>query len=245
MSKSPEAFRTISEVADWLGVQAHVLRFWESKFTQVKPVKRAGGRRYYRPGDMQLLGGIRTLLYDEGMTIKGVQKLLREQGIAAIASLSQPLGDGMDTPPPSHDGATVLPFAAARVPEKPADSTADSTTAGGAAEPDSTAVEDTGTDHDDHADPGDHDDHATPPASQASFDLDGSEPSEPSGQTEPVPDVVDAPDPPPMAEIPYVPGPLVHLAGLERVNADQAQELAALERDLRAWAERVTARHHG
>ncbi len=58
MSKSPDAFRTISEVADWLGIQAHVLRFWESKFTQVKPIKRAGGRRYYRPADMLLLGGI-------------------------------------------------------------------------------------------------------------------------------------------------------------------------------------------
>ena len=61
MSKSPDAFRTISEVADWLGVQAHVLRFWESRFTQVKPVKRAGGRRYYRPNDMRLLGGIKKL----------------------------------------------------------------------------------------------------------------------------------------------------------------------------------------
>ena len=74
MGKSAEAFRTISEVADWLGVPAHVLRFWESKFTQVKPVKRAGGRRYYRPADMRLLGGIRKLLHDDGMTIKGVQK---------------------------------------------------------------------------------------------------------------------------------------------------------------------------
>ncbi|MGD1882589.1 MAG: MerR family transcriptional regulator [Paracoccaceae bacterium] len=93
MSKSPEAFRTISEVADWLGVQAHVLRFWESKFTQVKPVKRAGGRRYYRPADMLLLGGIRKLLHDDGLTIKGVQKLLREEGVAHVADLSRPLDD--------------------------------------------------------------------------------------------------------------------------------------------------------
>ena len=71
MSKSPDAFRTISEVADWLDVQAHVLRFWESKFTQVKPVKRAGGRRYYRPADMQLLGGIRKLLHDDGIVDQG------------------------------------------------------------------------------------------------------------------------------------------------------------------------------
>lgn len=91
MSKSPDAFRTISEVAEWLGVQAHVLRFWESKFTQVKPVKRAGGRRYYRPTDMLLLGGIKRLLHDDGMTIKGVQKLLREKGTAEVAAMSQPI----------------------------------------------------------------------------------------------------------------------------------------------------------
>ncbi|MEO0389626.1 MAG: MerR family transcriptional regulator [Pseudomonadota bacterium] len=94
MSKGADAFRTISEVADWLGVQTHVLRFWESKFTQIKPVKRAGGRRYYRPADMLLLGGVRKLLHDDGMTIKGVQKILREQGIAAVSDLSPPLQDG-------------------------------------------------------------------------------------------------------------------------------------------------------
>ena len=93
MPKSPDAFRTISEVAEWLGVQAHVLRFWESKFSQVKPIKRAGGRRYYRPTDMLLLGGIKKLLHDDGMTIKGAQKLLREKGNAFVADLSQPLDD--------------------------------------------------------------------------------------------------------------------------------------------------------
>ncbi|MEM9576184.1 MAG: MerR family transcriptional regulator [Pseudomonadota bacterium] len=93
MAKSPDAFRTISEVADWLGLQAHVLRFWESKFAQVKPVKRAGGRRYYRPADMLLLGGIKKLLHDDGMTIKGTQKLLREKGVSFVADLSQPLDD--------------------------------------------------------------------------------------------------------------------------------------------------------
>ncbi|MCW8842833.1 MAG: MerR family transcriptional regulator [Rhodobacteraceae bacterium] len=93
MGKSPDAFRTISEVADWLDTQAHVLRFWESKFTQVKPVKRAGGRRYYRPADMLLLGGIKKLLHDDGMTIKGAQKLLREKGIKYVATLSPPLVD--------------------------------------------------------------------------------------------------------------------------------------------------------
>ncbi|MEM1074430.1 MAG: MerR family transcriptional regulator [Pseudomonadota bacterium] len=93
MVKSPDAFRTISEVADWLGVQAHVLRFWESKFSQVKPIKRAGGRRYYRPSDMLLIGGIKKLLHEDGMTIKGAQKLLRENGVAYVADMSQPLDD--------------------------------------------------------------------------------------------------------------------------------------------------------
>ncbi|WP_299660991.1 MerR family transcriptional regulator [uncultured Ruegeria sp.] len=109
MSKSPDAFRTISEVADWLGVQAHVLRFWESKFTQVKPVKRAGGRRYYRPNDMRLLGGIKKLLHEDGTTIKGVQRILREQGVAHVASLSPNLDE--KTPAPQEDD-TVVPFTA-------------------------------------------------------------------------------------------------------------------------------------
>lgn len=88
MAKSADAFRTISEVAEWLDVPAHVLRFWESKFNQIKPVKRAGGRRYYRPSDMSLIGGIKVLLHDDGMTIKGVQKVLREQGVRHVSSLS-------------------------------------------------------------------------------------------------------------------------------------------------------------
>jgi DNA-binding transcriptional MerR regulator len=93
MAKSADAFRTISEVADWLETPAHVLRFWESKFSQVKPVKRAGGRRYYRPADMKLLGGIKQLLHEDGLTIKGVQKILREQGVKHVAGLSQPLDE--------------------------------------------------------------------------------------------------------------------------------------------------------
>jgi len=97
MAKSADAFRTISEVAEWLDTPAHVLRFWESKFTQVKPVKRAGGRRYYRPQDMRLLGGIKKLLHDDGMTIKGVQKLLRENGVKHVSSLSPPLAGEEDT----------------------------------------------------------------------------------------------------------------------------------------------------
>lgn len=97
MAKSADAFRTISEVADWLETPAHVLRFWESKFSQVKPVKRAGGRRYYRPADMELLGGIKKLLHDDGMTIKGVQKVLREQGVKHVTALSPPLEPGLES----------------------------------------------------------------------------------------------------------------------------------------------------
>ncbi|MDH3263423.1 MAG: MerR family transcriptional regulator [Paracoccaceae bacterium] len=91
--KSPDAFRTISEVAEWLDTPAHVLRFWESRFPQVKPVKRAGGRRYYRPSDMALLGGIKKLLHEDGLTIRGVQKLLRSEGVRRVAALSPPLDD--------------------------------------------------------------------------------------------------------------------------------------------------------
>jgi DNA-binding transcriptional MerR regulator len=88
-SKSPEAFRTISEVAVDLDVPQHVLRFWESRFAQVRPTKRAGGRRYYRPEDVDLLRGIRALLYSEGYTIKGVQKLLRERGLRFVAQVGR------------------------------------------------------------------------------------------------------------------------------------------------------------
>lgn len=80
MSKNVDAFRTISEVADELGLPQHVLRFWETRFNQIKPMKRGGGRRYYRPDDIDLLKGIKVLLYDEGYTIRGVQRLLKEQG---------------------------------------------------------------------------------------------------------------------------------------------------------------------
>ncbi|MDB4196796.1 MerR family transcriptional regulator [Ascidiaceihabitans sp.] len=114
MTKSADAFRTISEVADWLGVQTHVLRFWESKFTQVKPVKRAGGRRYYRPADIQLLVGIQKLLHQDGFTIKGVQKILREKGMAHVSALSPPVDAGEVEPmviePEAAITATILPL---------------------------------------------------------------------------------------------------------------------------------------
>ncbi|MFZ3035337.1 MAG: MerR family transcriptional regulator [Parvibaculum sp.] len=85
IQKSPDAFRTISEVATELDVPQHVLRFWESKFTQIRPLKRGGGRRYYRPEDVDLLRGVRTLLYNDGYTIKGVQKVFREQGVKFVS----------------------------------------------------------------------------------------------------------------------------------------------------------------
>ena len=87
MDKSPDAFRTISEVAEFLDTPAHVLRFWESRFPQIKPVKRAGGRRYYRPTDIALLTGIKRLLHDEGLTIRGVQKILRDDGVREVGGL--------------------------------------------------------------------------------------------------------------------------------------------------------------
>ena len=87
--KSAEAFRTISEVAVELDVPQHVLRFWESRFVQIRPVKRAGGRRYYRPEDVDLLKGIRALLYSDGFTIKGVQKVLKERGLRHVAEVGR------------------------------------------------------------------------------------------------------------------------------------------------------------
>jgi DNA-binding transcriptional MerR regulator len=90
LDKAPDAFRTISEVADELDVPQHVLRFWESRFPQIRPMKRAGGRRYYRPEDVDLLRGIRHLLYGEGYTIRGVQRILREQGPRFVQSVWQP-----------------------------------------------------------------------------------------------------------------------------------------------------------
>src|SRR5215216_6253857 len=87
LDKAPDAFRTISEVADDLDIPQHVLRFWETRFTQIKPMKRSGGRRYYRPDDVDLLRGIRRLLYGEGYTIRGVQRILKEHGIKSVQAL--------------------------------------------------------------------------------------------------------------------------------------------------------------
>jgi DNA-binding transcriptional MerR regulator len=110
MAKAKGAFRTISEVAEWLDTPTHVLRFWETKFSQIKPVKGAGGRRYYRPADMELLCGIKKLLHKDGLTIKGTQKLLREKGVKHVTTLgasmtqanSAPVA-GSETPKPILD----------------------------------------------------------------------------------------------------------------------------------------------
>lgn len=114
MDKSPEAFRTISEVAEALKVPPHVLRFWETRFAQVKPVKRGGGRRYYRPEDVRLLRGIRGLLYDDGMTIKGVQKILRERGVRHVIGLGVSDDAGAETVEPETFADAAPPPAAAR-----------------------------------------------------------------------------------------------------------------------------------
>jgi DNA-binding transcriptional MerR regulator len=91
MEKSPDAYRTIREVADSLDLPQHVLRFWETRFPQIRPLKRAGGRRYYRPDDIERLRLIKRLLYEEGYTIKGVQKLFKEQGVQALSTVALPL----------------------------------------------------------------------------------------------------------------------------------------------------------
>ncbi len=114
-SKAPEAYRTISEVADALDVPQHVLRFWETKFTQVKPLKRAGGRRYYRPDDVVLLQGIRHLLYGEGYTLRGVQRILREKGVRSVKAIGGTV-TGEAVGEPSPEGEAVR---AERVPAGP------------------------------------------------------------------------------------------------------------------------------
>tara|TARA_R110000868_G_scaffold57930_4_gene178701 strand:+ start:7986 stop:8432 length:447 start_codon:yes stop_codon:yes gene_type:complete len=115
--KSPGAFRTISEAADELDVPAHVLRFWESKFPQISPLKRAGGRRFYRPEDLALLRGIKRLLYEDGFTIKGARKFIAEQGVAALLN---PGEGGMTREPVAVDSADrEVPVSSSPVPRAP------------------------------------------------------------------------------------------------------------------------------
>ena len=240
MGKSPDAFRTISEVAEWLGVQAHVLRFWESKFTQVKPVKRAGGRRYYRPSDMLLLGGIRKLLHDDGLTIKGVKKILREQGVQHVSSFSQPVESGSEADPVE---GTIVQFKsqAAEASAKPA------------AEPDpAPVIQELALEPDSAAEKEDE------PPVEATEDADTTKlPSflhreppayvEDSGdaKSEPEPEsarakIVDAPDPPDEAEITVAPGLLHQLYQTNRLSPAQTKQIAPMVAELRGWLDRTT-----
>jgi len=117
IAKSPEAFRTISEAAEEIGVPQHVLRFWETKFSFIRPMKRAGGRRFYRPQDIQVLRGVRVLLHDEGYTIKGVQRLHKEHGLKRLAAT----GEGFRP----EGGAVIEPFPDVGFEEAPVDSLMD------------------------------------------------------------------------------------------------------------------------
>ena len=266
MAKSPDAFRTISEVADWLGIQTHVLRFWESKFSQVKPVKRAGGRRYYRPGDMLLLGGIRKLLHDDGMTIKGVQKMLREQGVAHVSSLSHAIDEmapGMKTVTESASdgevpaGDTVVRFQGRREPsaEKPADPPAEQIgfdlEQGGGAASDEAAEDKPAPEaqprtgalpsflHRQPPNPPPASDNPPPAGETAAHE------APPATETAAPPPALDAdaPEPPAEDSIDCAPGPLSRLAALERLTAGQAREIAPLAAQLRGWLDRN--RHAG
>jgi DNA-binding transcriptional MerR regulator len=115
LDKAPDAFRTISEVAKEVNVPQHVLRFWESRFAQIKPLKRGGGRRYYRPEDIDLLRGVRHLLYGEGYTIRGVQRILREEGLAFVQGVWRTGAQA----PPEADEADEEPESAVVIREEP------------------------------------------------------------------------------------------------------------------------------
>ena len=124
MAKSPDAFRTISEAALELDLPQHVLRFWETRFAQIKPMKRAGGRRYYRTDDIDLLRGVKLLLYDRGYTIKGVQKLLKEKGVRYVTGLGagepfEPAGDAAATEAAERAGDDIVIGATAPAPAGP------------------------------------------------------------------------------------------------------------------------------
>lgn len=260
MTKSPDAFRTISEVADWLGVQAHVLRFWESKFSQVKPVKRAGGRRYYRPADMQLLGGIKALLHDEGLTIKGVQKILREQGVAHVIEKSQSLEDTA-VPMVADIDTTVVSFeSAAAAKENAAQSdTAETPDDDDTADPVETGADDPPVQEDltsafsskrdtetaaepDRVEPDPEPEKPEPDISPIpTFLRRAAAPTpEPEPVSEPVlqAKVVEAPDPPALENIPYVPGVLARLAKIDQLTMNHAEQIAPIAEDLEAWLSR-------
>ena len=259
MSKSPDAFRTISEVAEWLGVQAHVLRFWESKFSQVKPVKRAGGRRYYRPADMQLLGGIRKLLHEDGLTIKGVQKILREQGVAKVSSFSKPLGNEAEDDLEANVDNTVVRFKGRTQTSEPADADWTPTTVPEVeSEPElnlgpATEKEDVPAVAEAKNQPTPEPEPepavaAPPPESESprlpSF-LHRGVPAPRDSEYEEIDTprqkrarVIDAPDPPADDELPVRAGVLSRLAALDELGPEQVAALVPLAADLRTWLDR-------
>ncbi len=119
VDKSPDAFRTISEVAEDLDLPHHVLRFWETRFAQIKPLKRGGGRRYYRPDDVALIMGLKALLYGQGYTIKGVQRILKEQGVKTVQAIGRGAPVGQHLAPPRPEDAEEAPAPAPREPSPP------------------------------------------------------------------------------------------------------------------------------
>ncbi|WP_425043889.1 MerR family transcriptional regulator [Primorskyibacter sp. S87] len=265
MAKSPDAFRTISEVADWLGVQAHVLRFWESKFTQVKPVKRAGGRRYYRPADMLLLGGIKKLLHDDGVTIKGVQKMMREQGVAHISSLSQSLEEAavelsqdiqgkviqfkQDRPEsdvPDQIDMELEPVQSVETTgEAPAETPVQS------ASVDETPVEAIQAEHPEYplsdTSPGVHPEFShREPVSDSAPQIEDSQDAAaaneeidlPAASTLLRPTKIDVAEVPADDQIPYAPGLAVKLAAIRALTPEQAREIVPIAAELRNWLAR-------
>ncbi len=265
MTKSPDAFRTISEVADWLGIQAHVLRFWESKFSQVKPVKRAGGRRYYRPTDMQLLSGIKKLLYEDGLTIKGVQKILREQGVSHVSGMSSPLGEGIvvtagddadddaDTLQ-SHEEQTakteetaVTPTPSSKAPQEVV--TAESSEAESGGEKIQEELPLPSFTHRRMEEREEQPEVESPVQEIQEETPDQEEPPAPAAETPaPLPSeisntppvqnpaiVVDAPDPPEESEIAYKPGILAELVKFDRLGKENAAAAKPLVQALQDW----------
>ena len=229
MGKAADAFRTISEVAQWIGVPAHVLRFWESKFPQVKPVKRAGGRRYYRPADIRLLGGIKVLLHDQGMTIKGVQQLLRDEGVSHVAAFSPAL-EGEHPAQTGAQGAQVMSFGGTDTePGEPSGTGAEADAPAATVpetEPEPAPEADAGPDPGPAPEPapGSEPDPEPEPAGVGAADA-------PAAPLPPLPDL--PPDPPDDAQAP--PGPLSRIAALPRpltpALAGRLSTLAAKLRD--------------
>ena len=190
--KNEGAFRTIREVADWLGVPTHVLRFWESKFDQISPVKGAGGRRYYRPDDMRLLGGIKVMLHDRGLTIRGVAQQIDADGIEAVTALSPELEA---TPAPAERPRKVI-----RQHPEPA---------GNRVVPFDRGANDGPAKEDEHPTEGEPDPEDLPPErpapdapAQPDAPTTPAQPDEPATPGQPDDTPIEEPDPPPQPDVP-------------------------------------------